>query len=246
MTDPIAAFENNDKVAHAVLSFIRESHESYGHLVLRPFNRFDTAYTEWWIIPSNEWPAYRFSKLCFHRRPRSPDGALYVGYYVEKGLGQSLHGLPGVQIKHMMRDDWYWHKFLSDASSGLIEGTAREVCNNAGTAVRTLLEVHEFNKVPEPDRERSEPSDWIEFAIQFSNFEWVLVRPGQNVLSAVNESEGISSLARQVDALRDFDFYWLDWVIGVRLCYGQEASQGWEAPDIWNKVLRMWLPFGLQ
>jgi len=243
MNEPFVAFENNDKAAHAVYSFIKDS---YPHLVLRPFNRFDTPYTEWWIVPSSQWPAYKFSKFCFHRRPRSREGRLYIGYYVEKGLGRSLHGLPEVQVKHIMQDDWYWHKFVSHTKSGLIERTAKEVCNSAEISVRILIEAHEFNKVPEPDSEKSEPSDWIEFAIQFPDLKWMLVRAGQKVLAAVNESPSISSLAQQIEALRDLDFYWLDWAIAVRFRYGQEGLQGWTTPDIWNKVLKMWLPFGLQ
>ncbi len=245
-TVPVVAFRNNREVARAIISFIKESESNpRSSFTLRPFNRFDPEHTDWWIVPSSEWPAYKFSKFCFHRRPRSPEGLLYVGYYVEKGLGRKLH--KWVHPRYIMGNDWFWHRFVSLAKEGSVEETAKEVCKSVGTSVHILIEVYAFNRVPEYDRQPNEPSDQVEFALRFPDFEWDLFRPAQNVLAPTNESDGIRSLVQQIEDLQnDLDFYWLDWIIGVRFRYGQEDSPGWRAPDLWSRVLKFWMPFGFQ
>lgn len=158
-------YKNNSEVSHAVSGFIRKSASCNRSLTLRPFNRFDKANTEWWLIPSSEYPAYRFGKLCFHRYPRNAKGVLYTGFYIEKGLAPELSSLPEVQKKHIMEGNWFWHTFLEHASGDLINKTMQQVCDNTGVEIRILIETNEFNKISEPNTARGTPSDTVEFSV---------------------------------------------------------------------------------
>jgi len=243
LEDPVASFEDNWKAAKAVYELAKDF---YPHFHLLPFNRFEPHFTEWWIVPSNERPAYKFSKLCFHKRPRSQEGRLYVGYYVEKGLGQNLSVLTDVRKQHIMKSDWYWHQFIANAATGKIEATANELARTANVPVRILVEAYAFNRVVELDKERNAPDDSVEFIIQPPSLQWELIKGGEDVLKVINRCTSIASMMQKIGTAADLDYYWIDLVIGVRFCYGQEKMPGWSASDIWNKVLAIWLPFGLQ
>lgn len=241
MNIPNIIYENNNKTAHAVQEYVR-NHGRYSPS-LRPFNRFATAFTEWWLVPSSEWPAYKYGKLCFHKYPRTSDGVLYTGYYVEKGLGGQLAGLPDVQKNLIMQVDWCWHKVVDWASKEQIDEVVEEVCRLSQASVRVLVEVHAFNKVPEADSERSAPSDTIEFEIASSSSPWQLIQPGQSTLHKFNDVVGISALIGSINADEDMDYFWADLIIGIRLRYGDGFSQGWSASDIWAKALEPWIGF---
>ena len=234
-------YENNDKTAHAVQAFIRNQGDR--SFSLRPFNRFATAFTEWWLVPTTGWPAFKYGKLCFHKYPRASDGVLYTGYYVEKGLGEQLVGLPDIQKNHTMQRDWHWSEFVNWASKGKIDKVVEQVQNLSQTNVRVLVEIHAFNKVPAPDTERSTPSDTIEFETAALDTRWQLIQPGQDTLAKFNGVANIAALAKGIITDKDMDYFWMDLVIGIRLHYGNSASPGWSASDIWAKALQPWIEF---
>ncbi len=239
MDDLYTTFENNDKVAHAVWEFIQ--HQGLASFTLRPFNRFNTAFTEWWLIPATEWPAYKYGKLCFHRYPRTPEGVLYSGYYVEKGLGSQLNGLPNVQKKHLMQGDWQWHEFVNRSLDGEINKVIKELSDMNLARIRVLVEIHAFNKVPKVDMERSAPSDTIEFEITAPGLQWQLIQPGKSNLAKFNGAGSLRDLLERIYKERDLDYFWIDLVIGARFRYGNNS--GWDASDIWMKVLQPWTDF---
>lgn len=69
-------------------------------LTPRPWNLYSPTDTFWWLIPSTEWPAYRYGKLAFSVAKDVPrkdllglnDAAIeldtiFAGFNVEKGYG---------------------------------------------------------------------------------------------------------------------------------------------------------------
>ena len=111
---PAVAFPNNHKLAHAVEEHL-DGTPYARKLSLRPFNRFSTAFTNWWLIPSHtEWPAYQQSKLCFFMMPQQPLDApsVLAGFYVEKSPDPSLRGMAEVKLGHIVPQDWYRDAFV--------------------------------------------------------------------------------------------------------------------------------------
>ncbi len=90
---------------------------------------------------------------------------MYVGYYVEKGLHPDVEGMPGVDPKQIMREDWFWSRFLLEVQSDEFINAVHQVAQAAGKYLSFLLHAHEFNKVPREDQPRSEPNDVVEFRL---------------------------------------------------------------------------------
>ncbi len=235
-------YQNNSQAAHEVHSYVKD----LWSFSLRPFNRFDPLNTEWWLVHGSEWPAYKFGKLCFHRYPRTEDGYLFPGYYVEKGLGHKLLRLPGVQKRSIMQANWYWHKFIKRAEKGDVEQTIAHVSELAQADVWILIELHAFNKVPTPDKARSVPTETLEFKISFPGLEWHSVQTTQNKdLLGLNNIVSIGGLVKEIEqAKRVLDYFWADLIIGIRLSYADE--RGWDASDLWRKALAPWLSFVIE
>jgi len=77
---PKIKYGNSDETAHEVVDYLQALPSSPRRFVLRPYNRFSTEFTEWWLIGSREWPAYACSKLFFRRLKHD----LYTGFCVER------------------------------------------------------------------------------------------------------------------------------------------------------------------
>jgi len=243
MPVPTVRFENNDKAAHAISHYLDEMHPSPQRFALRPFNRFSTEFTEWWFIPNKtEWPAYRYSKLFVHKFQAQPEEArwFYAGFYVEKGLGKKLAGMPDVKQNEIMQDNWYWHNFIRHAKSGEIDNALQEVLTRSQCPVVVSLNVYEFNHVPKPDTERRDPHDWIEFVVHYPNSAFQTARAGTEILRELNTVANLSQLAQRLETLNGLDYFWLNLLIGTRLQYGTFTSGTWGAAEIWHNALEPW------
>jgi hypothetical protein len=239
---PKIVYDNNDKVAHAVSHYLDGLHPSPQRFALRPYNRFLPQFTEWWLIPSNEWPAYRYSKLFFHRFQPAPERTewFYTGFYVERGLGEQLASLADVKKTHIMHGDWYWHDFIRQAKAGEMDSAVQEVLLNSQRPVVLSMDVYGFNQVPEPDTERQPPYDWIEFVIHSQDGHFRLGQPGSEILAQLNSCVNLSELAQCLEALTELDYFWVNLLIGIRLQYGTEADGSWKAAEIWHRALEPW------
>lgn len=246
MIVPQAIFRNNDETAHAVLDYLDEFLSLPHRFTLRPYDFHRPEFSEWWFIPSTEWPAYHHSKLFVHQspiRPAAPEW-LYTGFYVEQGFGQELAGFPDVQRKYIMRADWYWHEFLLHARNGEIDPTLRQVLERSQCPLWVWIDVYEFNRVQEldTDRYRRGPDDWVEFTIYAQDTKFILAQPGRKVLAQLNTCANIRELAQLLETLEDLRFFWVNLQVGVRLRYGTESEGFWNALEIWGNALEPWIP----
>lgn len=227
MSIPRVKFANNDEAAHAIRAYLRDCDTPlYEKFALRPYNRFATDFTEWWLIPGKAWPAYYHSKLFVHRfQPLGEeDKRFYTGFYVEKGLGKQLAGMPEVNRAHIMQDDWYWHQFIRHAKAGDMSRAIAEVLQRSQRPVLVLLNSYEFNHAPQPDEERHAPHDWVEFAIRSPSGDFQLAHRATRTLVPLNTCANLPDLAQRLEIMKDLDFFWLDLMIGIRLQYGSETS----------------------
>ncbi len=228
-------FENNARVAHAVYT-VSQRWENL-HLTLRPFNRFDPAFTDWWLVPSSEWPAHKYGKLCFHRR----GGMLYVGYYIEKGLGKRLRGMPDVAAKHIMQEDWQWYDFVAWTDNGRIQEIMAQVIEQSGVPVRVRVEAYAFNHVPEPDGKTDGPDDMMEFEVENPAGRLRPVSEARDALRTLSDVSDIRQMATRVNADRNLDFFWVTLTLGIRLQYGDGSAEGWDAHALWSRALAPWV-----
>ena len=243
MSVPQVKFENNDKAAHALSRHLDELRPSPQRFALRPYNRFSTEFTEWWFVPNKtEWPAFRYGKLFVHRfQPPSKESKwFYVDFYVEKGLGKQLAGMAEVKQTNIMHDNWYWYEFIRHAKAGELDVAIQEVLTRSQRPVVVSLNVYEFNRVPEPDTERQNPHDSVEFTIHNPNGAFQLAQAGTEILAQLNTCANLRELAQRLEPLEGLDYFWLNLLVGIQLQYGTATTGTWGAAEIWHNALEPW------
>lgn len=104
---PKCMYPNTQSATTAVHRWIKRSGVPL-ELTARPWNRFEPLNTEWWLIPSTEWPAYRHGKFFF--KTRNKDRDLYCGLFVEKGLDPSIAVAFPTGKRLVMDNTWTWHR----------------------------------------------------------------------------------------------------------------------------------------
>lgn len=242
MVVPTVIFRDNDETAHAVHRYISDLRPSLQRFTLRPYQHQAPKFTQWWLAPSTEWPAYRFSKLCFHQHG-ADSKYLYTGFYVEQGLGAEVAGLPDVKSRNVMKPDWCWREFLLQARDGELDAPLREVLERSECPVIVSADVYEFNRVPDTAEEHRNPDDVVEFAIRSADLRFELAAEGTKVLAALNGSMNLRELGRCLEGLSDLRWYWVGLIIGIRVRYGDESRGTWGAAQIWHNALEPWTPW---
>jgi hypothetical protein len=240
MSVPMIKYRNNDLAAHAVYRYIRGGQPAGGRLTLRPFNRFDPQFTEWWLIPSSEWPAYRYGKLFFLQSEVVTDW-MFTGLYVEKGLGQQLSGL--VKDNHRMGANWFWHEFLNAMLDGSLDTSMRAVQEHVGVPLRVYLNLYASNHVPDPDTGIDKPDDQLEFVVGEADLRFTTAHEGQDELAPLNGAQNLQDLAKHFMGLQNMSWYWGNWMIGTYVRYSTDDTGDWNAADLWHKLLEPWLPW---
>ena len=229
----ILAYENNYKIAHAL--------EAPGYTI-RPFNRYNPDHSEWWLIPSTEWPAYRFGKYCvkLHIEDEQP----LIGYYVEHGLPLELQTLPGIDQKFIMRPNWYWHEFIKEMQNDSLVYPIQQTLESTGLPLVCRLEIYPFNQVPDYDNpEESFRPEVVEYNFKADGRNLELVQSSQLNSPPVKDSQTVAELGRKLASLAELKFFWIDFYIGVRLAYGTQETGTWKFIDVREKVLKPWEAF---
>lgn len=242
MTTPILRFENNDRAAHAVFTYLDNARPSPQRFTLRPFNRFDTAFTAWWLVPSTEWPAYRFGKLAFLRGEgaREMAGYMKAGYYVEHGFDvQKVADM--ATRSQLMTDKWRWHDLVRAAGAGELDPLVQTVAERSGRPVVANLDMWAVNHPPALDEEPVAPDDWYELVVAPAGAtDQEAWRPDGRLLRPLRGSTGIAEMAQRLEALDGLGYYWLDLSIGVWLRYGDQETGAWGAEELWRDVFHSW------
>jgi hypothetical protein len=222
---------NNDDAAHSVFEYIKDF-TNYGlRFVLRPFDFHRPDDTEWWFIPGDEWPAYRYPKLIIESYP--PFGVRsrrFMGYHVEHGYPHSLEG-PEVNRSKIMQTDWGWFKFLQQVEIGRIYETIRKVRERTNTSIRLFIDA-------------SIPSEghisWVEYEFTQTDDELNVMGFGQGSLEKVCLEKSFKKLLRLISLSKEINFLWLDIYIGVLAEYGKQEADNWKTKEVWHKALEPW------
>ena len=97
-------------------------------LTARPWNIYAAADTFWWLVPSTDWPAYRYGKLAFSLAKDVPRKELlglndsllaidtvFAGFNVEKGYGTVATVVnPALRRKptQIIDPKWLWFELI--------------------------------------------------------------------------------------------------------------------------------------
>jgi len=256
--DIVCSFRNIWEMAQAV----KESAELIEgrKYSARPWNRFEPENTDWWIVPSTDWPAYRYGKGMFKFSERFPDRVLCC-LNVEKGFGRIAAEVYTELIRrgHIVDKGWTWFTFLEGLVDGGVARAARMVGEETDNPV--ILEVSawytssptDFEPHPllDPETLAAEcrsPLDGgrVWFAVVGEELEKLEERCIKDVMVPVVACRRLANLSKALRSTRQFSWTWIDIYIGtlVSLAPSGQASTGyWGASDIWHKLIRPWLPW---
>jgi hypothetical protein len=204
-----------------------------------PFNRFDRLdETTWWLSPTGEIPAYKHGKIVCTTSNFEPE--LFVGLYVEKGLGEEPAQMgkasTAKERRYLMDSTWLWHDFVRDLKSGEIGRVANGVEGLCDHPVTVAL-----------DGGTGVQDDW-DF-VSFAHSSGSLVANAGNAsrkrLSPLSAAQSLPNLASLIETkISDLDWVWIDLHIG--LSFSADTSDDadvWDADTIWTRVCAPWTPW---
>lgn len=199
--------ENVKQLAQDIYDSLKTVHKEY---VLRPFNRFDIEKSMWWIIPSKEFPAYRYGKYMIEE---NPDGTYSVGLHIEKGLEKALE----YKEKLMLDTDWVWHDFISAVEDGEISRTLKEIKEKMdhSIGINVLIDIPKIERsrnVLLKDKGYFDLVNGVEVALE-------------NIPQWLNEIDGI-------------EWYWVDFYIHFKIPNSSPRTDGeWTDYEIVESLL---------
>jgi len=129
-------------------------HHLAAQLSARPYNFYEPLYTQWWLFPSNDWPAYHHSKFFFHATtPIACSIPASMSRRVCPGGGRRL----STGRKFVMNKDWAWHRILAALQADKMTEAVVEVAQR--TALPVCVEV-DAGYVEDPGSYDPKPRRW--------------------------------------------------------------------------------------
>lgn len=208
---------------------------------LRPYNRFDPAFTTWWLVPSSDWPAYSHGKL-FLQRENEPDDnhVLVAGFYLEKGLGSGTAGMSGVPRTKIMTATWRWHEFIAAAAGGRVESTIVKTGRLSGRPVVVRLDAWPFNSAPDFDEDVLPSEETLRLVSGPAALHSEPALVTGSLFRPLADCVSLQEMASSFQQLDGLDYFWVDLTIGVSLRFGNVSSGQWGAAKLWHDALEPW------
>jgi hypothetical protein len=198
-------------------------------LTARPWNLYAAADTFWWLVPSTEWPAYRYGKLAFSLAKDVPrkdllgiDDSLlamdtvFAGFNVEKGYGSVATIVnPALRRKpaQILDPKWLWYELTVGPGSVRFSSTLASTASNAEIYVYVVS-----SYVHDRDSEAHNDHDALMFRCSPVGLQPMLHKLPVGVLRGAETAASFASLAerlRQID-----DYHWVDLYAGTHVPKG--------------------------
>jgi|GEM_PF-4015928 len=200
------------------------------------YDRFKPDNTTWWLIPSNEFPAFKYGKLFFEMTERG----MFCGYHIEKGLNTEddlrVHG------SFQMNGEWRWNKFMAslrtndkDLVSALTEFASNELKSYIVVSTdgknKTKLELIEF-----------EIDSNLNLHRQTMDVSKIQEKTASYFISEFQDEMSISKFASAISNydMPGFDELWINVFFGVYISPNQEDMT---ALKLWKDYLERWEPW---
>jgi hypothetical protein len=243
---PAVTFPNVHTLAHALTDVIPDL-GAPTNIALRPYNRYSTAFTTWWLVPSRtDWPAYHLSKLCMAPLVESlePSFELLVGIEFEKGLAPSLAGLPEVDSSHIIKASWRWNSLSSPSFRDKLSACTQSALQASEEHLLVKVDAYAFNRVPDSEKPAVVPDDTGLWFIENSALALIPESPPTSELAFLTPSRDLFSLVDSLLNHRPLDFFWIELRLGHRILLSPEglSQQKWSARDLWLVTMKPWLP----
>jgi hypothetical protein len=241
------SYKNIQELAHGLSAAAENC--SGKRLVARPWNRYVPENSTWYLIPSSDWPAYRYGKFLL-----TPWAELFCGFYVEKGLGKITESAYPEYRKHGFTMDatWYWNHFAQEYVSPAFQTAANQVSQAASSPVHLVITASlpealvwepEYSAMEIEELREQNTAGQVEYEVGASG-SLRLVRQ-QYIRDQMEPATHCTSLAQlpgilSTPAIREW--LWIDFQIGLYVQRAEEFTPDcWTSTEIWKKLLSPWL-----
>lgn len=227
-------------------------------LTPRPYNRFEPDDTIWWLVPSTEWPAYKYGKLFFDSRsekiPNYKD-EIFFGFYIEKGLGQKVSKIYHQSL--IMDDDWLWKEFIYSLLNNKISPILSRILFPKGELILAIsinnIPPEKASLIESPEsflsqKERFEAS-YVLFKILGDQFKTQLFGKRINPVNqdiakytngAIIKSTNLAEIASKLINFPNSEWMWIDFYLGATI---QKNIDEKTAIKLWKEYLEHWKPW---
>lgn len=219
-------------------------------LYMIPFNRYEPHDTYWWLSPRPDNPAYRFGKIVLAAGEGAAPGELFVGLTSEKGVGPSAAPAFITTSRGqgwVMDKTWHWVNALTPAlTSGALERASKDAEEQAGIPLCVFIDA----AYVDPPREWGDvdvhsdiwPRDVVRFTVSSGRLDLLDVTLKANLLEPLVDAKDFFGLAVALDTVRDNDWVWIDFHIGLRFRKATSDDQEpWPASEVWRRACAPWL-----
>ncbi len=177
-----------------------------------PYNRFNRENTVWWFSPASEIPAYRFPKFAIMPPEAEAPDQLFIGIYIEKGVGEEYAKTVGYAKTHTLGANWAWHTLLEDMKhNNKLSRSIAEVRN--ATGVDLELRLYASMQIKDAADNLAPKGEKLVFDVA----DGLIARQPVNtkLLSSLAGCTSLVELASGLTSLEKSGFIWIDLVLGV-------------------------------
>jgi hypothetical protein len=235
-------YPNARSVAYAVKRELEN--RGWHKITARPWNMYDPDHTFWWLVPGTEWPAYQHGKL-FFSPDHAPDGFLFCGLHMEKGLDLSVasayESRAGKRL--IMDEDWAWHGFFKDLGTEKLSHALEHASREIAAPVLIRLDAGIVQDPGSFDPLAPRPKwDNVIFETSGDFLKIESKETPSNILDDIARSKDMSRLNKAISEIKTSGWIWLDFFIGSLFEKTSASSDpdSWNAKLLWNKGLS-WL-----
>jgi hypothetical protein len=213
-------------------------------LTSRAWNHYDPDRSPWWLIPSTEWPAYKFGKLTF-RWDEDESSVILAGLQVERGVQPTMAGVfqSSKGKRFIMRDDWEWFRLLKRIQDGEFAETLQQAAQSIKSEVYLRLAMELANDPNSFDPEapavpRTTRTFLWEPAEQ--SLRLILSKDSGQLAPGVAKARTLQAVAQEIAAAENTAWLWVNFLVIVRL-EPTNPPEVEKAPDIWANFLSCFL-----
>jgi hypothetical protein len=242
------AYNSPRETCHAVQRTIQSQ---FPRLVARPWNMYEPETSLWWLVPSNEWPAFKYGKMYFNwcdlQRKR-----IWAGFHSEKGLDTSVSSVytSAKASRHIMHDDWHWFDLLRRIADGEFASAVKAVSSELSVPLQLRFSA-EYVEHPadfEPYGGLGKRDEYVlQWNSESSEFDLVVSKPEANLLGKLDQIRTFDQLARELNILTSNGWIWvnLNFVIPLPIEDPKDRNERnvWNASDLWSNFLRPFRDF---
>lgn len=221
-------------------------------LVTRPWNMYEPDSTTWWLVPSNNWPAYKYGKFHFTWGNREHT-ALFTSLYFEKGLDASISSVYSCHkgLRHIMDKDWTWYRLIRDLENGQIPQKVWSLTPNLPVSLELVID---GGYVQDPcDFDPTAPGfnwDTYDFTLDTHSQEFKLQwsQTDAGLLTSLTEFRRFEELPNILREFNSNGWLWVNLHFGIRFYIkgkhiSAQSAITWQISDFWEKFFHPLSPW---